>query len=427
MQVVVVGAGITGLAATHYLRERDVDVVCLEASDEPGGVIRSEAKAGLVLERGPQRMRRTPAVDGLIDTLDLESAAIEANEELPLYVYADGRLGEVPFGGKELLGTDLLSWPGKLRLVAEPLTKAGRPDESIAAVFSRKFGQEAYERMFGPLYGGIYGSDPAEMPARHALASLLEREEETGSLLKAFQQRVGGGRKFPPLSFEDGLQQLPKAMAAHHDDSVHLSTPVTGIAADGAGYVVETADEAFEADHVVVTTPADVTADLLENVADGIDGLRDLTYNRLAMVSLQADLKTEGFGYQVGYGEDLHTLGASWNASMFDRDGLYTVFLGGMHEPDLVDDEDERLGDIAASEFEVVTGASAEVLDVHRLDRGFPAWDYSWDALDDLEVPEGIDLATNYTARMGVPSRIKEGREVAEAISSQSVAVPADD
>ncbi len=430
MQVCVVGGGITGLVATHYLAARDVDVVCLEASDEPGGVIRSEKTAGIVLERGPQRIRRTPAVGDLIDALDLDDAAIEASEDLPLYVYAGGRLGRVPFSGRDLFETDLLSWRGKLRLVAEPLTKAGRPEESIARVFRRKFGDEAYERLFGPLYGGIYGSDPAEMPARHALASLLEAEEETGSLLKAFQQRMGGGRTFPPLSFEKGLQQLPRALAAHHEDRVRLDTPVTAVAAAGDdagdGYLVETADESIEADRVVITTPADVTADLLGDVASGTEGLRDLNYNRLALVSLQSDLEVDGFGYQVGYGEDLHTLGASWNASMFDRDGLYTVFLGGMHEPDLVDAGDERLGDIAAGEFEVVTGASADVLDVHRLDRGFPAWDYSWDALDDLDLPAGIDLATNYTARMGVPSRIKEGRELAEKIAGESRVIPAD-
>lgn len=417
MRVGIVGAGITGLALTHHLADRGVDAVTLEASDEPGGVMRSERVDDIVLERGPQRLRRTPGVDELIDACGLDDEVIEA-PDLPLYVYADGRLGEVPFDRSTFVGTSLLSWPGKLRLLAEPLTRAGRPEESIERVFRRKFGDEAYRNVFGPLYGGIYGSDPGRMPARHALASLLDRERETHSLLRAFLQRVGSGHESPPASFADGLQVLPRALAERYADRVRLGTTATGVESDGDGYRINTHEGREWVDHVVVTTPAGSAADLLADVADGADALRELRYNRLAMVYLQADLATEGLGYQVGYGESLHSLGVSWNASMFGRDGLYTAFLGGMHDPDILANADERLGEIAAREFESVTGASASVVDVHRLDPGFPAWDESWDALDRVSIPDGVHLATNYAARMGIPSRVREAAALAEEFAA---------
>ena len=65
----------------------------------------------------------------------------------------------------------------------EPLTRPGQPQESAGELFVRKFGHEAYERFIGPLYGGIYAADPAEMPAVFALEGLLEREGQAGSLL----------------------------------------------------------------------------------------------------------------------------------------------------------------------------------------------------------------------------------------------------
>ena len=45
----------------------------------------------------------------------------------------------------------------------EPFTRAPDPDETVARLFTRKLGRQAYERLIGPLYGGLYASDPADM------------------------------------------------------------------------------------------------------------------------------------------------------------------------------------------------------------------------------------------------------------------------
>jgi oxygen-dependent protoporphyrinogen oxidase len=420
-RVGIVGAGITGLALTHYLAGEGIESIAFEASDEPGGVISSRTVDGHVLEVGPQRMRKTPGVATLAEAAGVEDAIVEADEG-DLYVYAGGRLGEGPLSARQFLRTDLLSWRGKLRLLAEPLTRPGHPAESVAELFTRKFGREAYERFAGPLYGGLYGSDPAEMPAAFALEGLLEREKQAGSLLQAFRKRVGQGHEAPPITFERGNQQLPNALAATYRDRVELGTPVTGIEpASGAdqqtdrdaGYVLHTPRDTHEVDVAVVTTPASVTAELLGDIVPSASRLDELRYNPLAMVFIESAFDGEGKGYQVGYDEDLHTLGVSFNHSLFGREGLSTAFLGGMHEPDLVEQSDEELGHIATSEFEMVTGAPASTVHVARLDPGFPAWDHSWWTLEDLELPPDLFLATNYTERMGIPSRVREARELA--------------
>ncbi|WP_128223960.1 protoporphyrinogen oxidase [Halobacteriaceae bacterium SHR40] len=418
MRVGIVGAGITGLALTHYLAAAGIDSVAFEASDEAGGVINTRHTDGKVLEAGPQRMRKTPGIEELATAAGIEDEFVEASEE-QLFVYADGELGRAPLSTEEFFETDLLSWRGKLRLLAEPLTRPGMEQETARDLFVRKFGQEAYEKFIGPLYGGIYGSDPAEMPAAYALDSLMEREQEAGSFLQAFRKRVGSGQKSPPVSFRQGMQQLPNALAEVYSDRIEMETPVIDIAEKDGGYELTTSNGTEFVDHLVVTTPADVTAALLGNIVTGAEELDELRYNPLALVYLDADPDLEGFGYQVGYGEDLHTLGVSWNASMFDRDGVHTVFLGGMHEPELVERSDERLGEIAREEFEGVVGAEASVIDIARLDVGFPAWDQSWWTLEELETPEGIDLATNYTARMGVPSRVREASKIATKLEAQ--------
>jgi len=418
-RVGIVGAGITGLSLSHHLAERGVDAIAFEATDQPGGVIRTGRVDGAVLEWGPQRVRLTEPIRELIETTGIESEVITADPDLPLYVYADGDLGKVPRSMTALLGTDLLSWRGKLRLLAEPLSDPGRPDESAADLFTRKFGREAYENVIGPLFGGIYASDPAEMPARHALSGLLRLESESGSLLRTALARVRGDRP-PATSFEDGLQWLPEALADRHADRIEFRTPVDGVTedSDANGYHVHAGGRTEQVDHVVITTPAEESADVLADLApESATALAELRYNPLAMVYLRSDADARGLGYQVRRGEGLHTLGVSWNASAFDRDGVYTVFLGGMDDPEMVDRADDELGGIASREFAEVMGADAEVIAVNRWERGFPAYDRSFDALDRVSLPDGVRLATNYTGRMGVPSRVREAARLAAELS----------
>jgi oxygen-dependent protoporphyrinogen oxidase len=423
-RVGIVGAGITGLALTHSLAEQGIDSVAFEAADEPGGVISSRTVDGHVLEVGPQRMRKTPGVTTLAEAAGVADDILEA-EDGDLSVYAGGGLGEGPLSLRGFLRTDLLSWRGKLRLLAEPLTHPGHPAETVEEVFTRKFGREAYERFAGPLYGGIYGSDPAEMPAAFALEGLLEREQEEGSLLRAFQKRLAGGGTAPPISFRRGNQQLPSALATTYSDRVELGTPVTDIypaagLSDADGYVLETPGENHQVDVAVLTTPASTTAELLGDTVPSASRLGDLRYNPLAMVFMESPYDGDGKGYQVGYDEDLHTLGVTFNHSLFDREGLYTAFLGGMHDPELVEAGDERLASIATREFERVTGAAASPVEVARLDPGFPAWDESWWSIAELSLPPNLFLATNYTERMGIPSRVREARELAEQLADRT-------
>ncbi len=428
----IVGAGITGLTLAHYLADRGVEFTVFEAAPEPGGVIRSDRIDGHVVEWGPQRVRRTDRIDALIRDLDLESDVRTADPDLPICVYADGDVRPAPFTPGEFGETDLLSAEAKRQVLAEPFTDPADPDETAAELFARKFGEETYRNLLGPLFGGIYGSDPAEMPVGHALSGLVKLEQRHGSLLKAAVHRTAGGRDTPPaISFDDGQQRLPEALAEAHAENLRFETPVTAVRERENGrYELETPDGTDEFDRIVLTTPADLTADLVADLApDAAEAVRELNYNPLAMVYLETDLDAAGvepaLGYQVGFDADLRTLGVSWNACMFDRD-VVTAFLGGMHDPDILDESDETMGAIAADEFEAVTGAQAEVVDVAHHRRGFPAYDDSWDAVERVELPEGVELATNYTARMGVPSRLREAEALADELA-ETVAASADD
>lgn len=423
-RVAVVGAGITGLSLTHVLADRGVDVVTYEASDEVGGVVRSLTVDGRVLELGPQRLRLTDQLRTMVADLGIADEVVTADDDLPLYVYADGSLREVPRSPSAFVRTDLLSWPQKIRLFAEPLTDPITPEESAERAFVRKFGAGAYRNLIGPLFGGTYGSNPARMPAKYALEPIRRLEAREGSLLRPGLRRLvrAGGETPPPATFDSGLQRLPEALAEAHADLVELETPVTAVEADDDGYVVRTADGSTAVDRVVLTTPAAATADLVAGLdAESATALRELNYNPLALVHLGSDVDAEGFGYQVERSQPMRTLGVTWNASLFDRDGVYTAFMGGMWDPDAVERSEGELGETAVREFRRVMGedVDAEVLHVEKIPDAFPAWDESWAARERIDLPAGVTLATNYVGRMGLPSRVREANRLGRELTGE--------
>lgn len=419
MRVGVVGGGLTGLALQHYLQERGIESQVFEAAAEPGGVIRSIRLDGRILDLGPQRTRLTPNIRQLIDELGLADRCITAANR-SLYAYRNGDLHRVPTTIKSALASDILSWKGKLRVLLEPFTGPPRPGESVAAYFERSLGREAAIYLAAPFYAGLYASNPAEMPVEYSLMYALGRIDALDGLLRAAARRKVGDHASPPVvSFREGLQELPAAIYRANAASIQLETPVTALERAPDGYRLSTPDTSVHVDCVVLTTPARAAADLLASPAPATAAaLRELTYNPLAVVHLIADTDLAGAGCQLPCHAPFRTLGTTWNDSLFDREGVYTSYLGGAKAPGILNRPDDRLGTIAASEFNQITGHDAETIHISRLDPGMPAYDTSWRALDRLDPPDGLFLSGNYMARAGIPGRIHEAARLAAEIAS---------
>jgi protoporphyrinogen/coproporphyrinogen III oxidase len=413
--IVIVGAGISGLALAHYLAASDRPFLLLEASDRVGGVMRSGRVDGHLLEWGPQRGRLTREFAGLVDELGLRSALITAPKDLPLFVYRRGRLRRVPFSVGAFITSDIMSLRGKLRILLEPFTGAARDEEAVADFFRRKIGQEAYDNLAGPLYGGLYASDPQHMVLGLSLRHVLREFNVGRSLMLPLLKR--GGTIAPPdaCSFDEGMETLPRALHERHRASIRLNSPVRSIARNDVGFTVTTAADRIEAEHVVLTAPAGITARLLQDVApDAAGRIGQLNYNPLTVVHLYAETELRGLGYQVSLAEPLVTRGVTWNDSLFGRKGVYTVYLGGAKNPWVAGESTERLSAIAVDEFRAATGYDASVLAVEN--ELMPAWDRSWAAIQGLQLPAGLHVHANWQARPGIPGRLIMARRLAEQL-----------
>src|SRR5687767_11998393 len=259
-RIVVVGGGISGLAAAHRLVELGVDksrITLLEASGRLGGTLETRNRDGFLLERGPDSfISEKPEAVALVKRLGLESRLIETNQtHRRSFIVRNGRLRPVPEGFQLLapsrvwpfISTDIFSLPGKLRMAADLLLPRRRSngieDESLASFVRRRLGQEALERMAQPMVGGIYTADPETLSLRATLPRFLDMESNHRSVILAMMRQgrklgTSGARYSLFLSFDRGMEVLVDALASTIPN-VQLNTRVEEIKKSDSGWTLD--------------------------------------------------------------------------------------------------------------------------------------------------------------------------------------------
>jgi phytoene dehydrogenase-like protein len=254
--VIVVGAGLAGLACAVRLRERGLDVVVLEAADGAGGRVRTDLEQGFLLDRGFQVL--LAAYPHTARLLDLD--ALRPRAFLPgALVFAEGRLHKVadplrrPADGLRALGggvAGLRDLPALLRLARR--LRAGslrelwsRPERTAeAALREAGISDRLLERFFRPFLGGIF----------------LERELRTSSRMLDFVLRMFA--RGPAVVPEAGMGAIPAQLAARlPEGAVRLGAAVTEL--DGEAAVLGARDERVTGRAVVVATDGWRAAELL--------------------------------------------------------------------------------------------------------------------------------------------------------------------
>lgn len=225
--VVVIGGGISGLAAAwHLCRLRhDVDVTVLEAGDRVGGKLRVGELEGLAVDEGAESMLATrPEAVGLVEEVGLGPDLVTPTAELPRVVVG-GDLLPLPPGLMLGVPTDLaaLARSGVLSsaaLAQLPLdhVRPGRsvePDISIGEYVARRLGTEAVDRLVAPLIMGVYADRATSVSMRAAAPRLWEAARTERSVLRAAQKARGagapGGRPFAGI--RGGVGRLPLVLA----------------------------------------------------------------------------------------------------------------------------------------------------------------------------------------------------------------------
>ncbi len=375
--VLVIGAGISGLATAYFLHRKGVPVRVLEAAPGVGGCVSTLRQDGWLIERGPNStLDNTPALGELIRALGLEGAVLEAN---PLakrrYVVRKGKTLALPGSPLDFLRTPLFSAMDKLRLLKEPFVGRSEEDETLAAFVRRRLGPGFLDWAIDPFVSGVYAGDPARLSVRAAVPKVWQLEQAHGSLIRGALVRLRArrqeGLQTGPvgrmLSFVQGMEMLPAAMGRALGDAVETGVSVERMEPIPSGWRVLAGARSWEASQVILAVPAYAAARLLAGLDASLAGeLAGIHYPPVASVALgfprvAVEHPLDGFGCLIPSREGRRTLGALFSTTLFPErapDGhvLLTAFIGGRRHAVALDQDDAGLVEEVVSDLTPILG-----------------------------------------------------------------------
>ena len=458
--VIVIGAGISGLVCAYRLKRLGLDVALIEKSNRVGGVIQSEQIDGYLIERGPNSSQGSDELVALVEELGIIDELVEGDPKAPAYVYFGGRLHAVPSGLGAFLGTKLLSLSGKLRILKEPFVPVRRTksEESVASFARRRIGREAADRLVAPFVSGIYAGDAEQLSVQAAFPRLANLETGSGGLFRGMLAKAREARlarkdasavldKATPTrrrlcSFRGGMAFLPATLASKLGEDLLTGCRGLQIArGESNAFSVEFEHggdhHKLTSSHLVIATPANVASNLIASISDELSQLlEEINYPPLAIVSLaydQSAIKTplDGFGFLVPPSEGMNILGCVWNSSLFPGRAprgkcLVTSFVGGARSPALARLADADLVATAHAELRKVLGISGEphAVAITRYDRSIPQYNLGHAErvrkIESLlkEAPR-LSLIGNYLHGVSTGDCIKEADQIARKIGNE--------
>ena len=451
VDVLVIGAGISGLTTAFGLQQRGLRVLLLEAAPRAGGVIGSQRRDGVLYELGPNStLDTTPLINELLDELGIRGERLEASETASIrYVVRGGKPVGLPTSPGAFLTTPAFTLGAKLRLLAEPFIAPTPPgvEESIAAFVRRRLGTEFLDYAIDPFVAGIYAGDPEEISVPAAFPRLLALEQKYGSLIRGQIMGARERRKSKEVakntaksfSFRQGMQTVTDALAKALRRAEYgvLVQRVTR-SGDGSFAVEGTrGGEAlrYASRAVVVSAPAYAAAGMIADLApEAGKALAAIAYAPIAIVASayrRADVAHSlvGFGFLVPKKEQRKVLGSLFSSSMFEGrapDGtvLLTTFAGGRRNPEMAALSDTAVALAVRDELADLVGANAAPLwqEVVRWPQAIPQ--YNLGHLDRLQKVDGAEAAqpglffcANYRGGVSVSDCIKNGRGMAERVA----------
>ena len=472
-RIVIIGGGISGLAAAHRLtelareRQQPIAVTLLEASTRLGGTIQTEHRDGFLLERGPDSfISEKPEAVALAKRLGIDSRLIHTNDEhRRSFIVREGRLRGVPEGFQLLapsriwpfVTTDIFSAAGKLRIAADlflPRAPAnGNNDESLASFVTRRLGKEALDRMAQPMVGGIYTADPTTLSLRATLPRFLDMERKHRSIILAMlRQRkvnkteasgVSGPRYSLFLSFDQGMQVLTEELersVTAAGVTIELNSKVTSLARGPEGWTITTSNGSrVHTDGVCLGIPAYSAALLLEKIDNNLaQQLRAIEYTSTATINFayrrdDVGHPLDGFGFVVPFIERRALIACTFSSVKFserapEQHVLLRAFVGGALQPEIFQLNEAEMVAQVRSDLEQLLSIQGQPMFVEtaKWSRSMPQ--YYVGHLERVGAIEArvsslntIALAGNSYRGAGIPDCIRSGEAAAEKLMNSVI------
>jgi oxygen-dependent protoporphyrinogen oxidase len=453
--VVIIGGGITGLSAAWALQQQaaqdglTVRYTILEASDRWGGKvfteqIENDTDQSFILEAGPDAfLTRKPWAYALAQALGLSDRIQSVNRENnKTFILNRGQPVPLPDGLQLLVPTKigpflrspLFSLWGKIRALFDLVIPARHDtaDETLANFVRRRLGSEILDKVAEPLLGGVYNGDSEQQSIQATFPQFPTLERTSGSLIRGMWAAPPKPSSVPPfISFQTGIHEIVEALISQLSGDMRLNATVQSLDRIGQQYRVVLQDfTTYNADAVILATPAFVTANLLQDTApESAAQLAMIPYVGIgsayfAFPRAAVPHPLNGFGLVVPASEQRAIDGVTWTSSKWDKRApidtvLLRVFFGGPRTKETLTLDDAELLKVLRAELKSLFGITQEPIltRIYRWHEGYPQ--YTVGHLERLQMaesalPDGVFLAGSAYRGVGVPDCVRQGQDAAK-------------
>ena len=423
--VVIVGAGIAGLAAAFFLRDAGAAVTVLEGSPRAGGKLAVSEVAGIAVDAGAEALlARRPEGTDLIAAVGLAGQLVQPGTTTA-GIWTRGRLRSlpqrqimgVPADTDALASSEILSAAGLASALADaelPATPRDG-DVSVASYVGARFGQELVDRLVDPLLGGVYAGRSEQLSFEATLPGLAAASRRYASLAAAARsvldvtalaplqpdstspdRPASGGPARPVFTtLAGGLATLIPAVAAASGATIRTGAMVRGLARTAGGWRLTIgsahAPWQLDADAVVLALPAAPASRLLAGVpgAEAASaGLGEIISASMAIVTLAFPdhafpAVPLGSGYLVPAVDGRAVKAVTFSTVKWPHlrepgrsVQIVRCSVGRLGEEALLQRDDDELAALAAADLAAATGVRGAPVDtrVSRWGGGLPQY-----------------------------------------------------
>ncbi|MFN3946628.1 MAG: protoporphyrinogen oxidase [Aquificaceae bacterium] len=428
IDLLVVGAGISGLSLAAHFKREGFKVKVLEKEEVEGGNIKTLKRDGFILELGPQTILADKKVEEFLESVGIKPQYAQEVAKIR-YIYKKGKLIPLPMSPVSFLTSPLFSLSGKLRVLKEPFVPPSiKTEESIEEFVVRRLGREFLDYVVSPFISGVYAGDPKELSVKYAVKRVYELEQRFGSLIKGAIKLKALGPGGRLISFEDGNHTLIKKLGEGLD--LERENVVLRIRRKEDKFVVDAKGGKYEARAVVISAPATSASYLLREISWSASQVFDqIYYAPVVVVHAMVDKGSvpPGFGFLIPRVEKKRMLGVLFSSQIFrgrapENKELLTVYLGGATDPEVIDYEDEEIYSLVEKELkEILSVNNVSFLNLTRWKKAIPQYTLGYGKYLELaktleEENPGLFLTGNYLYGVSVADCIRASYQVAQKV-----------
>jgi protoporphyrinogen/coproporphyrinogen III oxidase len=444
--VAIIGGGISGLSTAYFLKQQkpNLTIMVFEKEGNVGGNLRATLKDGFTFDWSANGF-----LTNVSDTLELARSLGLEDELLPAsenakyrYLFKNNALKPFPTSPPAFLKTELLSPFAKLRAASEYFRgKSSNKEESVYDFIERHFGREVADTFAEPAVVGITSGNAKELSVDALFPRFRKLEQEHGSLIKGLiaLQKNSKGSSNRLTSFKNGgTQKLTSALESALSSNLRKGVKVVRLTKLHDGYAVVLNDgETFQADAVVLATPAFVSAKLLGPILpDAAKLLSSIPYADVAVfglgynrIDVPHDLK--GFGFLTARNENVRALGVLWSSAIFPDQApeghvMMRVICGGAVDPEFVKLSEEEMLESVQRDLRITMGITAKPVFVEQVvwKQGIPQYKVGHvqkvqSIMESLKQHEELYLTGNAFYGVGVNDCVREAKWVADVLATR--------